>query len=239
MRHKTRKWITTTAITTALTLSFISPANADTAAVAQANQAAAEVQAATGTADVIPAAQTSNDADSAAIAGTDGGTVDVPEDPSHDVTVTTPTGEQIGIGIANGDTAHDAKTTATGTTVYTDPATGTSTTVQATSDGGVRQAIVIPGATAPHEYTIPITAPNGYGLRANDDGTIDLQNPETGAILGGFATPWAKDANGNPVPTSYRIDGNTLIQTVEFDSNTAFPMVADPWWNPFSWVKGR
>jgi hypothetical protein len=180
MRHKTRKWITTTAITTALTLSFISPANADTAAVAQANQAAAEVQAATGTADVIPAAQTSNDADSAAIAGTDGGTVDVPEDPSHDVTVTTPTGEQIGIGIANGDTAHDAKTTATGTTVYTDPATGTSTTVQATSDGGVRQAIVIPGATAPHEYTIPITAPNGYDSEPTTTARSIYRTPKPG-----------------------------------------------------------
>jgi hypothetical protein len=38
-------------------------------------------------------------------------------------------------------------------------------------------------------------------------------------VLGGFATPWAEDANGNYVPTSYRIAGNALIQSVEFGTN--------------------
>jgi hypothetical protein len=236
MQRKTLKWATTTAVTAALLTGFINPANAGAAAIRHAAQVADEVQAATGTFDVIPASQTGHDADSAAIAKTDGSTVDVPKDPSNDVIVTTPTGEQIGIGIANGAIARDAITTASGTTVYTDVATGTTTTVQATSDGGVRQTIVIPNAAAPREYTVPIFVPNGYGLRANANGSIDLENAQTGDVLGGFATPWAKDASGTAIPTSYRIDGNTLIQTVEFDADAAFPVVADPWWNPLSWI---
>ncbi len=38
------------------------------------------------------------------------------------------------------------------------------------------------------------------------------------------------DANGNPVPTSYRVDGNTLIQSVQIADSTAFPVVTDPKW---------
>ncbi|HHT7068150.1 hypothetical protein [Bacillus thuringiensis] len=41
---------------------------------------------------------------------------------------------------------------------------------------------------------------------------------------------WAKDANGKPVATHYKVDGNKLIQVVEFDKNTAFPVIADPDW---------
>ena len=39
---------------------------------------------------------------------------------------------------------------------------------------------------------------------------------------------WAKDAEGKSVPTHYEINGNTITQVVEFDENTAFPVVADP-----------
>ncbi|WP_257131989.1 hypothetical protein [Bacillus toyonensis] len=41
---------------------------------------------------------------------------------------------------------------------------------------------------------------------------------------------WAKDANGNPVSTHYKVEGNKLIQVVDFDENTAFPVIADPGW---------
>ena len=62
-----------------------------------------------------------------------------------------------------------------------------------------------------------------------DDGSVSLIGAG-GKWLGGIATPWAKDANGKSVPTSYSIDGNKLTQHVSFDSTTAFPVVADPWW---------
>ncbi|EZP76773.1 hypothetical protein H839_09263 [Parageobacillus genomosp. 1] len=37
-----------------------------------------------------------------------------------------------------------------------------------------------------------------------------------------FAPAWVKDANGSPVPTHYIVDGNDLIQVVDFDENQLF-----------------
>lgn len=51
--------------------------------------------------------------------------------------------------------------------------------------------------------------------------------------IGTIEAPWAVDAKGQPVGTAYSIDGNTLVQTVEIQADTAFPVVADPsfsWW---------
>ena len=50
-----------------------------------------------------------------------------------------------------------------------------------------------------------------------------------GAFLAGIVAPWAKDANGNDLPTSYRVEGTSVVQVVDFDATTAFPVVADPW----------
>lgn len=56
---------------------------------------------------------------------------------------------------------------------------------------------------------------------------VDSQKRVTSA----FDAAWAKDANGRPVPTRYRIEGSTLVQVVDFTPGTAFPVVADPgWW---------
>lgn len=38
------------------------------------------------------------------------------------------------------------------------------------------------------------------------------------------------------VSTSYSIEGNTLIQRVNFTANTVFPVVADPFWIPALFV---
>ncbi len=52
--------------------------------------------------------------------------------------------------------------------------------------------------------------------------------------------PWAVDAEGNAVETSYNLVDGTLVQTVVTDENTVFPVVADPsireiaWWTATS-----
>lgn len=45
---------------------------------------------------------------------------------------------------------------------------------------------------------------------------------------GGVQAPWAKDANGKAISTHYRVEADTLVQVVEFDDDTAFPVTADP-----------
>ncbi|MGV9382292.1 hypothetical protein ACWDRB_41225 [Nonomuraea sp. NPDC003707] len=98
-----------------------------------------------------------------------------------------------------------------------------------------RAMTVIHGASAPTEYRFPISAPEGSMLEVEeDDGTVLIYNNDF--YLAEIDLPWAKDANGNPVPTSYRVEGMTLIQTVEH-AGAAYPVVADPalklqceWW---------
>src|SRR5690606_35644684 len=47
-------------------------------------------------------------------------------------------------------------------------------------------------------------------------------------VAGSVAAPWAKDAQGRPVPTRYTAEGHTLVQDIDTNENTAFPVVADP-----------
>lgn len=98
------------------------------------------------------------------------------------------------------------------------------------TDNGSQTIISIASAQAPTEYRFPLTLPEGTSPRLNDDGSVSVIDAN-GAELGGVETPWATDANGNTIPTRFALDGNTLVQTIEFSSKTAFPVTADPkWW---------
>ncbi|WP_127549896.1 hypothetical protein [Actinoplanes sp. OR16] len=57
------------------------------------------------------------------------------------------------------------------------------------------------------------------------DATVHLADDEVPAYR--IDTPWAVDANGNELPTSYSVNGTTLSQTVD-TLGAAFPIVADP-----------
>jgi hypothetical protein len=94
---------------------------------------------------------------------------------------------------------------------------------------GVRSLITIHNADAAKEYRFDLNLPDGATTQQLDDGSVlVLKGDEP---LGMFDAPWAKDANGAPVPTSYRVESGALIQTISFNEHTAFPVVADPWWN--------
>lgn len=66
----------------------------------------------------------------------------------------------------------------------------------------------------------------------------EIQGPETRAVtevraIAEIEAPWAVDAHGDPVATHFELDGNNLVQIVETNVNTAFPVLADPsfvWW---------
>ncbi len=125
--------------------------------------------------------------------------------------------------------------TSTGTTVYPDASSNADVAIQ-TLPTGMRILVVIHNANAPHEYRFPLTLPAGARLVGLPEliGDIDLDTQELfildaeGKPVGYIAAPWAKDAHGNAVPTSYRVEGSTLIQHVNFTAQTAFPVVADP-----------
>lgn len=100
---------------------------------------------------------------------------------------------------------------------------------------GVRTMISISDENAPKEYEFTYDLPEGYCLimgkelnnaEINDD-AIGIVNSE-GYAVAIIDSPWALDAKGNTIPTKYRIEGNTVVQEIEFDKDTKFPVVADP-----------
>ena len=64
----------------------------------------------------------------------------------------------------------------------------------------------------------------------HEDGTVRFVDA-AGNETAGIATPWALDAHGVAIPTSYTLDGTTLVQTIEH-AGAAYPVVADPLWIP-------
>ena len=109
-----------------------------------------------------------------------------------------------------------------GTVIYPSPG-NYANAVQATDDGGIRALVVIETPNAPVDYRFPIDG--ATHLVANPDGTIDVHNGDTRVVT--VEPAWARDRNGAIVPTEYRIDGTTIIQTVHH-RNAAHPVVADP-----------
>ncbi|RVU63126.1 hypothetical protein BM74_16845 [Bacillus thuringiensis] len=123
-----------------------------------------------------------------------------------------------------------------GTLVYQDEKQPADLAVQTTKDG-VRSLIKIKNQTASKEYEFVIDIPNGGKLvtaaeylgEEYDTGEVFIVDAEN-IIQSVFMPAWAKDANGQSVSTQYKVDGNKLIQVIDFDENTAFPVIADPDW---------
>ncbi|MFE9469423.1 hypothetical protein ACFYNW_38630 [Streptomyces virginiae] len=158
------------------------------------------------------------------------------------VTVTTPASAEGQLSVAASDgsavtmalpAAVDAAgtTSAAGTTVYPNAAANTDLAAQATVGGGARALVTLKNADAPTTQRFDLGLPEGASLVADGAGGYDIVTSAGGAgavARGHIDAPWAKDANGKAVPTSYSLDGNTLVQTIKTSSDTAFPVVADP-----------
>ncbi|MFH6778554.1 DUF4258 domain-containing protein (plasmid) [Clavibacter michiganensis] len=113
---------------------------------------------------------------------------------------------------------------------------GYTTAIQDTGDGTFRALMHIESAAAPTEYRFELG--EGVELIPLEDGGVTARDA-AGDIMGTFEPAWALDANGAAVPTSYTIEGSTLVQSVRLTSATAFPVVADPFWIPALLVVAR
>ncbi len=99
----------------------------------------------------------------------------------------------------------------------------------------VRTAICIADADAPKSYHFQFNLKDGQRLvtaadylgEEYDTGEVYVIDDD-GKIQSVIDPAWAKDANGKDVDTYYEVWKNMLIQVVNFDENTVFPVVADP-----------
>jgi len=103
-----------------------------------------------------------------------------------------------------------------------------STVTSVKDSGDVQIATVIndPRSTERFEYHLDL--PDDATMREVEGGV--LIESKNGDLIGGFAPPWAKDANGLEVHTRYEIEGNAIVQVVDHHSveNLTYPVVADP-----------
>ncbi|HFE9852817.1 hypothetical protein [Enterococcus faecalis] len=105
------------------------------------------------------------------------------------------------------------------------------------TDSGFRALISINEPNTSHEYSFTIDLPEGYQLfdasqlqdKAPGTGDIYILDEE-GLPVNMIDAAWAKDSEGNSVPTRYVINGNTLTQIIDFDEENFLPIVADPNW---------
>ncbi|QRO82779.1 hypothetical protein [Corynebacterium glucuronolyticum] len=102
-------------------------------------------------------------------------------------------------------------------------AVGDETTVD--SGAGKKLVYTIESAQSPHEKTFDFGLPENARI-VEEDGFFYVAFDGVKKIR--FSVPWAKDANGNELPTWFTTDGKRLTQHVEFDSESAFPISADP-----------
>lgn len=205
----------------------------------QASEVASALAKTDGVLSASDQTRTTSDSDSAIKAATAGTTVDIPKDASDGVSIGATDGSKpvIDISLPNASSAKDATTVAPGTVAYAGN-NGSAEAVQATEDGGVRMLTVIDNPNAPTSYDYKVTVPNGGHIELATDGSaLILDN--TGQVLAGVASPWAKDAKGTPIQTYFTTDGQTLTQHVLHNvKGVVYPVTADPWWNPLTWFRG-
>lgn len=124
-----------------------------------------------------------------------------------------------------------------GTITYTNETSEDANIALQPTKDGIRSLITINNSSASKEYTFVFNIPKSSKLitakeyLGSEFDTKEVYVLNKDNIITSIIDPaWAKDANGSNVPTYYRVEGNKLIQVVEFTKNNAFPIVADPNW---------
>ena len=110
---------------------------------------------------------------------------------------------------------------------FRDEASDTTAVVQPLVTNGVRMILTMGGAESPSRYEFDLGDSSGIvELSLAPNGGVQVSD-SLGGDLGFIAAPWAMDANGDPIPTYYEIDGNRLVQVVDHEG-AVYPVVADP-----------
>ncbi|MBN8881547.1 MAG: hypothetical protein J0H73_04440 [Salana multivorans] len=167
----------------------------------------------------------------ALVARTDATTTVAPWDPASHVTLTsdgTSTPLMLSLPVETRG-ADETAVADDGTLVYSDVDGRYSAAVQVAADGTTRLLTITQASDGPHEFTYEL----GEGVRPElaADGTVRLvidggTAPEE--HIGELGKPWAVDASGRDVATHYEVNGTSVVQVIEPDSETVYPVVADP-----------
>ncbi|GGT58858.1 hypothetical protein GCM10014713_60520 [Streptomyces purpureus] len=207
------------------------PAAAAGSNVAYEAQRAAEiVEKATGASDLRPDSVVLGGGGNSFVSSAgDITTVRVPAESGGRVEAFASDGRGFGLGLPETASVTGVKAGA-GTVVYPNAAKATDIAVQLTADGSARALVTLKDRTAPKEHRFDLRLAEGMDLQpGGDGGYLVVKEAADGVeVVGKIDAPWAKDAHGDPIATHYKVDGGALVQTVEVNESTAFPVVADP-----------
>ncbi|MEU3945958.1 hypothetical protein [Streptomyces sp. NPDC029526] len=220
------------AITAAALVGTIAPAvAADGPSANSVAQAAAVVERATGATDLAPSRERADGSAEATVEReAESVTITAPATANGPVEVGGTDGDRLTLRLAGAKDVNGVKA-GSGTVVYPGAAPSVDLAVQPTVEGSVRTLVTLKDSAAPTRHRFELDLPDGASLRPDDDGGFDIvEQGEDGeeTVAGSVAAPWAKDAQGRPVPTRYTAEGHTLVQDIDTNENTAFPVVADP-----------
>lgn len=150
--------------------------------------------------------------------------VRAPETADGNVTVTD-ADVAVGISLPTNVTLAEPEAAADGTVVYPG-SDGGGVVVEALEDGSVQLQSVIAEADAEHDLTYELDVSEGATLEIVETGAVVVWAAD-GTFEAGLAEPWAFDANGASVETSFTLSGTTVTQHVA--AGDAYPVTADPW----------
>jgi hypothetical protein len=161
-------------------------------------------------------------------------TVEVPANPADGLEVNVD-GIAISIELPESTLDSELDTENSGFGSY-DHGDGTYTVPVVLPDGGLQINTVISNADSPTSFTYGIDLREGGQMVDAGSGAVAVLD-EMGEAVALILPPWALDAEGRVLETSYMIDGNELTQVVKHDqSDVVYPVVADPqfvWhWGP-------
>ena len=96
---------------------------------------------------------------------------------------------------------------------------------------GVQALALLRGSAAPSDVAFRV---DGAGLTLTPDKLGGVVVTRGSVPLGRIHAPWAVDATGRSLPTSYHVRGQTVIQHVD-TASAVYPVVADPHFT-FGWT---
>ncbi|MFB7800405.1 hypothetical protein [Isoptericola sp. NPDC056134] len=112
-------------------------------------------------------------------------------------------------------------------TVFYEGVNGTTdVAVQTLADSSIRLQTIIPeGSGASVKFTYDFGA-DARVLEDAETGQVYVEQGDT--IVAEIDDAWAYDAEGQPVPTSYEIREDSIVQKITPTRGTVYPIVADP-----------
>ncbi|MGN6217554.1 MAG: NHL repeat-containing protein, partial [Solirubrobacterales bacterium] len=99
---------------------------------------------------------------------------------------------------------------------------------------GVETFTQLRSAEAPQSQTYHLSLPAGARLTASQDGGAEIVRGEE--VLVAVPPPSAIDAEGNDVPVSLSVSGDSILLHVDPQPEAVYPLLLDPVYESYSWM---